>query len=137
MFSFQRGWVPFQGGLPPGGLLPEGHPPKRVVCIPLECILVLKLHLYTFDILFRYIYFKDREEDWKRKQEEEIRILREEMEQQKKAELEAEKERRRHLEDEIRRLKEKVQSSPRYSTIEVLSAPSVIQSSHHGSSTKL
>ena len=58
------------------------------------------------------------------------------MERQKKAELEAEKERRRHLEDEIRRLKEKVQSSPRYSTKEVLSAPSVIQSSHHGSSTK-
>ena len=65
-----------------------------------------------------------------------MRILREEMERQKKAELEAEKERRRHLEDEIRRLKEKVQSSSRYSTTEVLSAPSVIQSSHHGSSTK-
>ena len=65
-----------------------------------------------------------------------MRILREEMERQRKAELEAEKERRRHLEDEIRRLKEKVQSSPRYITMEVLSAPSVIQSPHHGSSTK-
>ena len=65
-----------------------------------------------------------------------MRILREEMERQRKAELETEKERRRHLEDEIRRLKEKVQSSPRYSTMEVLSAPSVIQSPHDGSSTK-
>ena len=51
-------------------------------------------------------------EDLKQKQEDELRRVREEMEQDQIAELEVEKERRRHLEEEIKRLKDEVQSSP-------------------------
>ena len=79
---------------------------------PYSDIIILHKSMYNSVYFYFICVILQYREDLKQKQEDELRRVREEMEQEKIAELEVEKERRRHLEEEIKRLKDEVQSSP-------------------------